>query len=111
MEKNNLEKDEFISFLLLFTANSDVIINNKEVDFIKNHLVHHSYKKIYDLFENCSDTECIDLISNNIQKYFKTDEEKEVLMTEVIALLKLDDKFSVIEQHFVNALRRIVFEN
>ncbi len=111
MENYNLEKDEFITFLLLFTANSDVIINNKEVDFIKTHLVHHNFKKIYDLFEKCSDTECIQLMSKNIRKYFKTNEEKDVLMTEVVTLLKLDNKFSVIEQHFVNELRRIVFEN
>jgi hypothetical protein len=110
MENYNFEKDEFIAFLLLFTANSDVKIKTHEVEFVKNNLANHSYVKIHDLFEKCSDMNCIELISNNIQKFAKTHEEKEALMTEVTVLLRLDDKFSAIEQHFINSLRRIIFE-
>ena len=88
VENYNLEKDEFIAFLLLFAANSDIVINNHEVDFIKNHLVHHNYKKIHELFKKCSDIDCIEMININTLKYFKTNEEKETLISEVIALLR-----------------------
>ena len=110
VENYNLEKDEFISFLLLFTANIDVVIDEKEIDFIKSHLSQNSkYKKVYEIFNKCSDSECIEIIDFNVQKYFKTLEAKENIMKEVEILLKIDDNFSSIEQYFLLAIRRIVF--
>jgi len=109
MENLELEKDEFVGFLLLFAANMDIIIESEEKEFIKAHLTNDKFSKINKLFKKCSDNDCIELIEVNIKKYYTSDKEKEILINEVVKLLSLDEKFFGIEQHFVNSLRRIIF--
>lgn len=110
MDNSQLTKKEFIAFLLLFAANIDANINTDEIEYISKHLPKSKFEDLYKLFKDCSDNNCIDLICDYTELYFRTKEEKEALLTEVAVLLILDDKLSAVESHFINVMRNILFE-
>lgn len=110
MDTSHLTRKEFLAFLLLFAANIDAKINTDEIEYISKHLPKSNFEDLYKLFKDCSDNNCIDLICEYTELYFKTNDDKEVLLAEVAELLKLDDKLSAVESHFLNILRNILFE-
>jgi hypothetical protein len=96
---------DFIAYLMIFAANSDLEFTTDEKEYIINKVGRFQYEKMNTLFQSHSDYEAIEFILELKKEYVDADGNEDML-----ALLKrvffTDNDFSTLEQNTLIALAR-----
>ncbi len=108
MDKNQMSREQFRTFLLLFAANADMQTKESEVEYIREVARCNNFNDIQALFTECSDYECLQLIMGYRDQYFSTPEAQTALLGEVAELFGKDGKYSVLEANVMKMLKKLI---
>ena len=103
-----LEKSEFLAFVFLYAASADLVLSKSELDLIADKVGLESLKRAKTHFDQYSDYERIEFILAHRDLYFKDEESKENLLSELKMVFLADNVFSIEEQNLFRALNRLL---
>ena len=110
-KKNNtmtLNKEEFKTLVMLFAANIDGNIKSEEVKVMLQKSDFDTVEKVEKLFDKMSDMEVLECIRENKAQYAATEADRLDLIRDLCAIIEADDKCTVMEEHMVRELRRVL---
>ncbi len=108
MDKNQMSRDQFRAFLLLYAANADMETKESEIDYIREVAQCKSFDEIKTLFAGCSDYECIQLVMSYREAYFPNPEAQAALLEEVTTLFEKDGRYSLLEVNTMKILKKLI---
>ena len=102
----NWTKDDLRTYLLIYCANADFSISEKELTLIKSRIEKSDFDKIKAEFEEDNDYQSI----QKIQSAYKTlnYENADVLMQEVMDVFQADGDYDTLEQNLNMGLKNIL---
>lgn len=103
-----LNKDEFKVMVMLYAANIDGNIKSEEVKVMLQKSDFDTVEKVEKLFEKMSDKEVLDCIRENKAQYAATEADRLDLIHDLCAIIEADEKCTVMEEHMVRELRRVL---
>ncbi len=103
-----LNYDEFLTFLLLYAAHTDIDYSVEEQVLIKSILPSVSYDRVYDKFDSMTDFAALQLILEHRETHFATEPEKQVILDLVKALFHIDGDFSTMEHDLFLFLEKLL---
>ena len=101
-------QDDFINFLLLHVAKSDFVLSEEEMDLIKSRMPDSKFKELSKLHKHNSDYQNIQIIQDMAEKYCRTSENKDEIMSRVKEMVMADDEFNIHEKTMMNALNMLL---
>ncbi len=107
-EEIQLQRNEFTLFVLLYVAGFDCQISTDEMDFISGHGDKEVIKKVKKWFDQCNDSDCLEVINQHKTKYCSTREEKDKLMDEIKSLIDIGDDYSRMERTCMMLLEKLL---
>ena len=103
-----LNKEEFKTLVMLYAANIDGNIKSEEVKVMLQKSDFDTVEKVEKLFDKMSDTEVLECIRENKAQYAATEADRLDLIHDLCAIIEADDKCTVMEEHMVRELRRVL---
>ncbi|MBC8342930.1 MAG: hypothetical protein ISR55_02335 [Bacteroidetes bacterium] len=104
----NWTYDDFLAFALLYAANADIDIANKEKMLIIEKVGREKYALASQSFNKCNDYERLQLILSLKQRFYPNEEDKEKVIRNVKEMFLADGKFEHIEKNLLLSLRRFM---
>ena len=102
------KKDDFLTYLYIYVADSDLVINEDEKDFILDRVSKEQFDKVIRTYKKHKDAQKIDVISKFFNDNYKTEENKERLISEIKSLYWADDVFNAVEKAYFISLKRLI---
>lgn len=99
---------DFKAYILIHAANADFNIQQEELDLLLKKLGHAEVEKVQKAYKNHKDLEKSELIYNLSHKFCPELKQKEMLMEEIVEVLRSDNVFSSTEKAFVTAVRKLI---
>lgn len=100
--------EEFLSFLLLYTAHADMDYSDEERDYILNRVDRVHYERIMEEFQHLNDYEILNIIDKYRGLYFPTNDRKQEILSNIEKLFAIDGEYSVVEKSMFRLLQRIL---
>lgn len=101
-------KEEFHTYLLIYSMNADYSESQNELDIIKNRVGETTYSKMHSVFEKDNDYQSIQKVQKAIDDLNYSKEEVTNLFTEIKELFLSDGKFDILEQNLMLGLKKIL---
>ena len=105
---NEWNKEDFLTYLYIYVADSDLVINDDEKDFILSRVSVELYDKVIKTYKKHKDIDKYNVLSEFFKKNYKTEEEKEKIIVEIKNLYWADDVFNAIEKAYFITLKRLI---
>lgn len=106
--ENNLSREEFETFLLIYASHVDYVFSDEEKTHIMSKTSIDNYQKMYDLFDNNTDYTCMKILLRHKEKYMKKEFDKKHFFDILKDLFKVDGDYSRIEKSFLQFFKRII---
>jgi len=103
-----LNKEEFKTLVMLYAANIDGNIQSEEVKVMLEKSGFETVEKMENLFDKMNDAEVLDCIHENKPLYAATEADRLDLIHDLCAIIEADEKTTVMEEHLVRAMRRML---
>lgn len=103
-----LNKEEFKVMVMLYAANFDGNIQSEEVKVMLEKSGFETVEKMENLFDKMNDAEVLDCIRENKLQYAATEADRLDLIHDLCAIIEADEKTTVMEEHLVRAMRRML---
>ncbi len=103
-----LNKEEFKALVMLYAANIDGNIQSEEVKVMLEKSGFETVEKMENLFDKMNDAEVLDCIRENKLQYAATEADRLDLIHDLCAIIEADEKTTVMEEHLVRAMRRML---
>lgn len=103
-----LNKEEFKAMVMLYAANIDGNIQSEEVKVMLEKSGFETVEKMENLFDKMNDAEVLDCIRENKLQYAATEADRLDLIHDLCAIIEADEKTTVMEEHLVRAMRRML---
>lgn len=100
--------EEFLSFLLLYSAHADMEYDESERKFILQRVDPDHLEKVREEFEKLNDYEIIRVIERYRGLYFPTSDRKQELLSRIETLFKADGEYNVVEKNVFRLLKKIL---
>lgn len=100
--------EEVSTFAMLYAASVDAEISEEEEHLIRSRIDAERYAAVRDVFDQCSDSECINQILRYHDKFFATEEGREKLLSDFRAVFEADQRYSAVEQELMKVFQRIL---
>lgn len=101
-----LTYQEYIAFLLLYAAYSDLSLSRNEIDEILGRIPHKEFHDINHYILSLNDIEQINIIEFHKKQYLDTADKVENALQEICKVLLSDDKFGPVQQFYYNFLQK-----
>lgn len=101
-------RDEFITFLLLYAAHADMEVKDAELSVITEHIKSASVGEIFKEFQRLSDFERIQVIQAYRTQYFPDAQQKEALLQKIASVFWADGHINVMEHSVFLMLNKIL---
>lgn len=110
MEENyeNWSFDDFVLFLLVHAAASDLHISKEEEDHIKSKYTDEHYQEMRNLYKSHTDFDNMLIIHHFKDEVLTSDEEKQKVYDTVEELFHVDGEYSADERNLMVALKTII---
>ena len=102
------EQIDYLAFALIFAANADLEISDKEWEYLDDKLDHKFYEEAQEHYEEWTDYQNAQVLQEGREKYFPGKEGKEQLLDEIQNLFKADEEFNVLEENMLHILHQIL---
>lgn len=111
-EMNNLEltKQEFFGLMMIYAANIDSVEDESELTMIKSSIGEEAFSKAYSVFETMNDYELINYFRDQKSKYFKSEMDEKIFMSEIKSVISADHHVDIMEQTLLLAIKKILKE-
>lgn len=101
-----LSYNEYITFLLLYAAYSDLTLSKVEVAEIVNNMGSVELNKMNDFILSLNDYEQIQIIETYKKEYLNSPEKVESALNEICQVLMSEHKFGPVQQFYYNFLMK-----
>jgi hypothetical protein len=105
---NNWTYQDFLSYMLIYAASSDLNISEEEREYIQKRVEKDEFKEILKCFNKHSDYERIEVVKTLGEKYSNDIGSKSELRKELIKLFYADDDYSILEKNFFLMIKKIM---
>ena len=103
-----LNKEEFKTLVMLYAANIDGNIQSEEVKVMLEKCGFETVEKMENLFDKMSDAEVLNTIRENKPLYVTTEGDRIEILADLCAIIKADEKCTMMETQMVRAMRRLL---
>lgn len=103
-----LNKEEFKTLVMLYAANVDGNIQSEEVKVMLEKSGFETVEKVEKLFAKMNDAEALAVIRENKPLHVATEGDRVELLADLCAVIEADEKCTVMENHIVRALHRVL---
>lgn len=100
--------EEFSAFAMLYAATIDAEIDPQEEALIRKRLDDKSYQRIKAVFEECSDSECINTIMDYQKKFMADEAGRNRLFSDFKEVFEADHRYSAIEREMMRLFKRML---
>ena len=101
-------KEEFLVYLMLYAANTDGNITEKEQKIIRSKVNLATYQEVLEQFETHGEYDCIQNILKYKEKYLDNEDAVKQIVSEMTEVFMGDGKISNAEQHILNLVAKIL---
>ena len=105
---NTWTKEDFLTYLLLYAANSDFVISDEEKQFILNRVSEEEYHKIHRVFNKHSEADRSETISLLGNRFCNGEDDKCEIRKDIVKLFFADEDYSLLERNFFIAVKKIL---
>lgn len=100
--------NDYFAFLLVYAAESDFVVREKERDIIIQKIGEERFNKMLSHFKDLKDVERIDLVYAFKGKYCFNPDETDSVLAEVKEVLKADGHYGAVEEEIFISIRKIL---
>ena len=104
----NWTKNELVAYTLLYAANSNYVVDNKERNVIIEKVDMNTFQKIHDEFEADNDYQSVQKITEGLRALNYTQEDVDDLLEEIKVMFFADGSFDVYERIMYRSLKNIL---
>ncbi len=108
IELQDWKYEDYLAFLLLYAANADLNINEKEKKYMESRVGRSEYEKVLALFEELNDVERIDVIVEFKRRYCKDENALERIISDFRKMLEIDHPMDAEEEAIFIGLKRLL---
>jgi hypothetical protein len=105
---DQLSKEEFLCFLMIYASHVDYEFSQTEKDFILSHFDESMFLRMEKLFNDKGDYACLQLILAHKRLYFNNEKQFNELVELLHKLFEADGDFSRIEKSFIPFFEKMV---
>lgn len=100
--------EEFHAFVMLYAANADGEINEKEEVYAIAGLKKKKYAEVKKIFEQCDDNQALQIILSYREKYLSTPEDRDRILNDMATIYEADGVFRTIERGVHRLFERLL---
>lgn len=100
--------EEFVTFVLLYASHVDMEFSDTEKQKIKERLPQETFDKMYTIFREMSDYECLQTILKYKGLYYPTQDRKNELLDKIKMVFFADGDYSVMERELLHFLDKLM---
>lgn len=100
--------NEFSTFAMLYAANIDAHLDQQEEALIRQRLEESKYEAVKSVFEQCSDSECIDTILACHERFMVDEASRQRLLDDFRKVFTADDRYSPVEREMMNIFKKLL---
>lgn len=104
----DMTKEEFKIMLMLYALRIDGKVLEEEIDAILEKTDGDTYRKAYKQFNKMCDAEILDIIRENKDKFAASEEDQQMLIANMTAVISADDNESPMESRLIKAVTKIL---
>jgi len=108
VDYKNWTYEEFSTFAMLYAANIDAHLDQKEEALIQQRLGEKQYKAVKSVFEQCSDSECIDTILAYHEQFMADEGSRQRLLDDFREVFTADHRYSPIEREMMHIFKKLL---
>lgn len=105
---SNWTKEELVAYILLYTANSDLNIENHEKNVIISKVDMQTFSKVQAEFDKDNDYQSLQKIINGLEVHNYSKDDLEALFVDIKNLFLSDGSYDVMEQSMLAYLKKIL---
>jgi hypothetical protein len=105
---SNWTKEELVAYVLLYTANSDLNIENHEKNVIISKVDMKTFSKVHEEFDKDNDYQSLQKIIKGLEAHNYSKNDLEGLFVDIKKLFLSDGSFDVMEQSMLAYLKKIL---
>ena len=105
---SNWTKEELVAYVLLYTANSDLNIENHEKNVIISKVDMKTFSKVHEEFDKDNDYQSLQKIIKGLEAHNYSKDDLEALFVDIKKLFLSDGSFDVMEQSMLAYLKKIL---
>jgi hypothetical protein len=105
---SNWTKEELVAYVLLYTANSDLNIENHEKNVIISKVDMKTFSKVHEEFDKDNDYQSLQKIIKGLEAHNYSKDDLEGLFVDIKKLFLSDGSFDVMEQSMLAYLKKIL---
>lgn len=105
---SNWTKEELVAYVLLYTANSDLNIENHEKNVIISKVDMKTFSKVHEEFDKDNDYQSLQKIIKGLEAHNYSKDDLEELFVDIKKLFLSDGSFDVMEQSMLAYLKKIL---
>ena len=103
-----INKKQFETLLLFYAANIDGQQHPKELKIISKKLENDEFDQIKALFDGIGDSEILDIILDNKEKYAATPDDKQKLLNNIKSVIEADNELTNIEKYLYRNIEKLL---
>ena len=100
-KKSNWTSDEFLAYILLYSANADYVFDQKEKNLILNKVDTNSYKKVSKELAYDNDYQSLQKILLYTENHKYDNNKINLLLHEIELLFMCDGKYDILEKNMM----------
>lgn len=100
--------DEFHAFVMLYAANADGEISDKEEARAIAGLDKERYADVKKIFEQCDDNQALQIILSYQEQYMSTPADRDKILDDMTRIYEADGVFKVIERGVQHLFERLL---
>ena len=104
----NLDFNEFLALLLIYASHADLDFSDAEKEMIIERVSLEVFEEVYEIFNDLTDYQVLNLILSYKEIYFRTDKEKDHLVRELKDIFNADGEFSPLEKELMQFLDKLM---
>lgn len=106
--ENNLTKNQFETFLLVYAAHVDFEFSESEKAFILSRTNLETFYAMLELYSKNGDYSCLKIILNHKLEYYSSKEEQDRIFELLVEIFKVDGDYSRIEKSFIEFFKKVI---
>ena len=108
MQKSSWTYEDFLTYLMLYAANADLVINEEEKEMLFTKVSLEDYGHVHKIFEKENDYERLQTIKSFKDSYYNTTQAQEKLLRDLKDMFMADEEYNSIENAFFMGLKKVL---
>ncbi|MCB0549430.1 MAG: hypothetical protein KDD19_17780 [Phaeodactylibacter sp.] len=100
--------DEFSTFAMLYATSINTDVEPEDEELIRKRVDEATFRKMKEVFQNCSDIKCIDILRAYHDKYMADEPSRQRLLDDVRKLFEADEKYTNFERELVHMFKMVL---